>query len=173
MSFLGVLFFIVLPQAILLQVAYFITNLELKKTEISSYYLPGLIIWTVIGFYFMLDNNSDFGCNINNWSVFSTQNIGYSVISLILLLIAIIIRPQRLQITFLLCEFAYWLFKMITIKGGYAVGIGGGPNFAVVYFDTIALFLRLLVLYKLLNYKFSLYFIFIPLFVIILYRLFY
>lgn len=98
MSFLGFLFFILLPQAILLQVAYFITNLELKKTEISSYYLPGLIIWTVIGFYFMLDNNSDFGCNINNWSVFSTQNIGYSVISLILLLIAIIIRPQRLQI---------------------------------------------------------------------------
>jgi hypothetical protein len=171
MSFLGFLFFIALPQAIILRVISFITKLELKKTGIGSYYLPGLIIWTVIGFFFLLDNNSAFGCTVNNSPVFSTHNIRYSLISLILLLIAYFIRSEKLQIAFLLCEFAYWLIKLMTIKGGYAVGIGGGPDFTVVYFDTIALFLRLLVLYKLLNYKISLYYIFIPLFVIMFYRL--
>lgn len=171
MSFLGFLLFIVLPQAVLMRINAFITKLESRRLELKKYYLPLLIALTIIGFFLMLDNNSDFGCRINNWYVFSIQNIGYSSLSLILLVLALIIKQEKLQKAFLLLESAYWLFKLFVIKGGYAVGVGGGPELLVAYFDTIVLFLRLLILYKLFQYKFSSYFLFAPLFTIMLFKL--
>lgn len=170
MSFLRFLFLTWLLQTALLPVAVFVIKQENKIKELNKYYLYALIIWTIIGFYFMLDNNSDFGCLINNWSVFSLQNTGYSSISITLLVLALIFRSGKLQGILLFIELIYWLFKLFIIKGGYAVGIAAAPNITVVYFDTIALFLRLLVLYNSLNYKFSIYILFIPVFAIIFIR---
>jgi hypothetical protein len=56
--------------------------------------------------------------------------------------------PNRKGVVVLYVELLYWIFKLMVIKGGYAVGIGGVPDSDVLLFDSVALTLRLLLIHS-------------------------
>jgi len=70
-------------------------------------------------------------------------------------------------------ELLYWLLKLFNWKGGYAVGLAGVPAFSVLFFDMIALCLRLMLLNASLQFKFSNNYILIPLVIIFYVKLYY
>lgn len=112
-----------------------------------------LMLWTLAGFVFVLDNSMSFGCIAGSGSnrVLNSQNIGYSSISLLLLSVGYFLPGKNAWII-LFFELLYWLIKLLFIKGGYAVGLGGVPDLSVVFFDSVALTLRLLFIYTRQNY---------------------
>ena len=107
-----------------------------------------LIVYSVFGFFFGLDNNQQYGCTvIENESIFTYKNVGYSFVSLAFFFAALIDKQRQFQILFF--ELLFWVFKLFYLKEGYAVGLTAEPLFYVVFFDTIGLSLRIIFLNQL------------------------
>jgi hypothetical protein len=144
----------------------------LKKTNQVQYSFLLLMAWTILGFLFRWDNNMEVGCTIWNDNVFAQDNIFLSATSIILLTVGVSFQKIDERIWFLFLELLFWLLKLFYWKGGYAVGIGGTPMVSVLFFDMVALCLRLMLLNASLQFKFSNNYILIPL-VMIFYIKFY
>ncbi len=145
----------------------------IKKTNQVQYFYLLLIAWTIIGFLIRLDNNMQHGCIIENDNILALDNIFFSATSIILLTIGVSFQHINEQIWFLFLELLFWLFKLFYLKGGYATGIGGTPILAVLFFDMIALCLRLMLLNASLQFKFSNNYILIPLVIFFYIKLYY
>jgi hypothetical protein len=113
------------------------------------------------------------GCIIENDYVFAYDNVLLSATTIFLLTIAILFEGMNERIWFLFFELLFWLFKLFYIKGGYAVGIAGVPMLPVLFFDMIALYLRIILLNESLQFKFSNNYILIPLVVFFFLKLYY
>lgn len=135
-----------------------------------------LIFWTLYGFFFSLDNSMAWGCMGAENDILS---LGYSIINLhgdtsetdkiiyidfnnvaysglsILLISFGFFMTDRTGVIVLYSELLYWLFKLMIIKGGYVVGIGGSPNSEVLFFDSVALTLRLVLIHNRQNFGLS------------------
>lgn len=110
-----------------------------------------LFILLIVGFFTRLDNSNLYGCIIGVFGVFELDNILYSGLSIVLVLLSYNFRNKRLGVVILIIELAYWSFKLMVIKGGYAVGIVGVPEKMVVIHDFIVLLLRLSLISVMLN----------------------
>jgi hypothetical protein len=106
-----------------------------------------LILWTLFGFVFVLDNSTASGCVIRAEETLSFENIAYSAVSVLLLTIGFFCSARNGLIV-LIGELIYWTFKLVAIKGGYAIGLGRTPDELVVLFDAVALTLRLLLIHS-------------------------
>ena len=105
----------------------------------------GLILWTLFGFVFVLDNSMAWGCIGGNAEILSTENIIYSGVSVLFITLGFFSSDKK-GLIILFGELTYWTIKLLTAKGGYAVGLGGTPDENVLMFDSIALTLRLLLI---------------------------
>jgi hypothetical protein len=105
----------------------------------------GLIFWTLFGFVFVLDNSMAWGCASGPGEILSIENITYSGLSVLLITIGFF-SSDRKGLIILCGELAYWIIKLMTAKGGYAVGLGGGSDENILMFDSVALTLRLLLI---------------------------
>ncbi len=103
-----------------------------------------LVGWTIIGFLYWLDNNETEGCEMIEKSIFSTGNTISSFTSIGLLISAYYLKQKQLLL--LSIELMFWLYKLFCVKGGYAVGLTAVPIMTVVYFDIVALALRLILI---------------------------
>jgi hypothetical protein len=132
-----------------------------------------LIVWTLYGFFFSLDNSMAWGCmgakehllslgyriislsgetaETDSIIFIDFNNVSYSGLSILLISFSFFLDDRK-GVIVLYSELVYWLFKLMVIKGGYVVGIGGGPDFDVLLFDSIALTLRLLLIYSRQNF---------------------
>lgn len=128
-----------------------------------------LIVWSLYGFLFSLDNSMAWGCMGAENDMLSLgykmisipgesseagkiiyidfNNVAYSGISILLISLGFFMAG-RLGVIILYSELLYWLFKLMIIKGGYVVGFGGSPNAEVLLFDSVALTLRLLLIHN-------------------------
>jgi hypothetical protein len=111
----------------------------------STTIFTALILWTLFGFIFVLDNSMAWGCLIGIDETFSFENIIYSGLSVLFITIGFF-SPDRKGLIILLGELLYWTIKLMTAKGGYAIGLGGTPDEVIVMFDSVALTLRLLLI---------------------------
>ncbi len=134
----------------------------IKNTNQIQVFFRLLIIWTLFGFFLRWDNNMFHGCIMGDDRVFALDNIFFSTTSFILLTLGVAFQRINERVWFLFLELFYWLFKLFYLKGGYAVGIAGVPIFTVVFFDMIALCLRIMLMNSSLNFKFSNNYIIIP-----------
>jgi len=116
-----------------------------------------LISWITIGFLTRLDNNQDWGCIIQSAPIFGLDNIVFSSISLIIILLSWRVKQKSIKLLFILVETFYFLTKFLFIKGGYVVGITAGPNDFVVLYDYISILVRILIIANLLEKQFRLY----------------
>jgi hypothetical protein len=151
---------------------YSITSFIKKIPQVHYCYFL-LIAWTIIGFFFRWDNNMQVGCNIQSDNILGQDNIFFSATSIILLTLGVSFQRNNERIWFLFFELLYWLLKLFYWKGGYGVGIGGIPIFTVVFFDMIALFLRIMLLNATLEFKFANNYILIPLFIFFYVKLYF
>ncbi|WP_121357742.1 hypothetical protein [Flavisolibacter nicotianae] len=103
------------------------------------------MLWSIYGFASLLDNTMQWGCIIDD-RLFSFTNIGYSLLSLSTLLSSFYYRETSLGKWLLISEAIFWVSKLFFLKGGYVTGIAGSFSNEVLLFDSIALFLRLLLL---------------------------
>jgi hypothetical protein len=85
------------------------------------------------------------GCTGGPGEMLSSGNIIYSGISVVFITLGFFLSDKRGPAVLLL-ELAYWIIKITTIKGGYAIGFGGMPDENVLMFDSVALILRLLLI---------------------------
>ena len=145
----------------------------IKKTNQVQYFYLLLIALTIVGFLFRLDNNMEEGCMIQSDNVFEQDNIFLSTTSIVLLTVGVSFQRINERIWFIFLELLFWLLKLFYWKGGYAVGIGGLPDFSVLFFDMIAMCLRLMLLNASLQFKFSNNYILIPLVIIFYIKLYY
>jgi hypothetical protein len=85
------------------------------------------------------------GCIIDFGELFDYNNIGFFILSFALILIARLINNKKTINVLLIVELGIWLVKFIYYKGGYATGLSGNnPLGIVVFYDSVAIFLRLL-----------------------------
>lgn len=143
---------------------------NLSRTQLL---FGALIIWTITGFFTRWDNNMIIGCNIYAEQIFDLDNVFFTTASVILLTTGFLFQTKGEGFWFLLFELLYWLIKLFYIKGGYAVSIAGVPLFSVLFFDMIALCLRIMLLNSVLQFKFRNNFIFIPIVVCFYIQLYY
>ena len=132
-----------------------------------------LIVWLLFGFCFRLDNNMFIGCVIETEAIFGLDNVFYSFTSIILLTLGVTFQTKNNRIWFLLLELLFWLVKLFYWKGGYAVDIAGIPIFSVVFYDMIALCLRVLLLNSSLQLRFSNNYFLIPIILFTYIRLYF
>jgi hypothetical protein len=133
----------------------------------STFIYATLLVWTLFGFFFALDNSMAWGCmgvreealslgytilkvpgetsEADNIIYIDFNNIAYSGLSVLLISFGFFLRDRK-GLVVLYGELLYWIFKLMIIKGGYAVGIGGSPDSDVLLFDSVALTLRLLLI---------------------------
>jgi hypothetical protein len=104
-----------------------------------------LILWTLFGFVFMLDNSMAWGCLSGLEETLSIRNITYSGLSILLITTGFFMHNKK-GLAILFGELVYWTFKLMIAKGGYAVGLGGTPDENILMFDAVALTLRLLLI---------------------------
>lgn len=104
-----------------------------------------LMLWTLFGFIFVLDNSTNSGCLTGTEETFSFANVVYSGLSVAFITIGFFSRDQK-GLIILLGELSYWIIKLMAAKGGYAIGLGGTPDETIVLFDSVALTLRLLLI---------------------------
>ena len=115
-----------------------------KLSKLSVGYIL-VMLWSIYGFVSLLDNTMQWGCIVDD-HLFSFDNIGYSLLSLSILLSSFYYRATSLGKWLVILEAAFWLCKLFFIKGGYVVGFAGSFSIEVLLFDTVALFLRLMLL---------------------------
>lgn len=103
-----------------------------------------LLIWIVLGFFTRLDFSQMMGDIIYGEKIFDYNNIGFSSISFLFILIARLLKNYKGKIIILLIELSIWLIRFYYYKGGYAMGFTANyPLDLIVLYDTIALFIRL------------------------------
>ncbi len=112
-----------------------------KPTTIYS----TLILWTLLGFVFVVDNSMAWGCVGGPGQTLSIENITYSGLSVLFITIGFCSSDKK-GLIILLGELIYWIINLMTAKGGYVVGIGGAPDENILMFDSVALTLRLLLI---------------------------
>lgn len=122
---------------------------EFLSRPITIY--SGLILWTLFGFVFVLDNSMAWGCIGGPVEILSIENISYSGLSVLLITIGFF-SPDKKGLIILLGESVYWTIKLMTAKGGYVVGLGGTPDEEILIFDAVALTLRLLLIQSRINF---------------------
>jgi hypothetical protein len=105
-----------------------------------------LLGWIIAGFLSNLDYNLRWGCIGFTEPVFSTQNIFFSGVSLILITAAFLIKSPTYSSIILFGELIFWGYKLFYLKGGYAVGFGGAPDVNVVFYDLAAITLRFILI---------------------------
>jgi hypothetical protein len=110
-----------------------------------------LILWTLLGFVFVLDNSMAWGCLSGTEQTFSFENIVYSGLSVLFITIGFFSSDQK-GLLILFGELIYWIVKLMAAKGGYAIGLGGTPDEIIVMFDSVALTLRLLLIRSRINF---------------------
>lgn len=145
----------------------------IKKTNQVQFFYLLLIAWTIVGFSFWWDNNMQHGCIIYYDGIFSIDNIFFTTTSITLLTIGLLFQTKGERLWFFLFELLFWLIKLFYVKGGYAVGLAGAPMFSVLFFDMVALCLRLMLLNASLQFRFSNNYILIPLVIIFYIKLYY
>ena len=125
-------------------------NLLFKSNTLQFTFLM-LILWTLAGFVFTTDNNTQWGCVDDN-ATFSFHNISLTALSLAFISFGYLYRKEEAGRWLIVTEAVFWTYKLFFMKGGYVVGLGGGMPFSMVLFDFAGLTLRLL----LIKYFFSL-----------------
>jgi hypothetical protein len=162
---------ILMPTLLLLLAGLLLFKLKSKYSWITkltsiSWTFYTLICLTIAGFFLSLDNNQAFGCIISETSVFSSNNIIYSGISIGLLTLAYINKDRKNQLLILSAELLFWLYKLFYLKGGYNVGITASAMFGVLYFDIIALTLRIILIKQVAKFKIRTIYMLLPMFLI-------
>lgn len=109
-----------------------------------------LLLWTLLGFFTQQDFTERCDCLIHSRGVFSLDYIGFSAISLILIILGFFIKSKFARIGLLSLELVYWIFKLYALKSGY---IGGLGILIFKYYDFIGLLVRLLILNSLFGNK--------------------
>jgi len=113
-----------------------------------------LFLWTLFGFFTQQDFTERCGCLIHSRGIFSLDYIGFTSISLVLLLLGFFIRNKFTRISLLCLELAYWIFKLYVIKSGYQGGLG---ILIFKYYDFIGLFIRFLLINSIFGHRFKEY----------------
>lgn len=137
----------------------------MHKPELSFHFYL-LILWTVLGFLLKLDNNEEYGCILFETSIFSIHNIVYSTISIVLLSVGYFSNNDQYRIFLFKGELFLWLYKLLFLKGGYAVGIAATPLSSIVWFDFIGIALRLILINQISKYSAKSLFFIIPVYLI-------
>lgn len=109
-----------------------------------------LFIWTLFGFFTQEDVTERCGCFIQSRGIFSIDYMAFSAISLVLFILAFVVKNKVARRSLLFFEFAYWIFKLFIIKSGYVAGLGME---VFKYYDFLGLLGRLLLLNSLFAYK--------------------
>lgn len=153
---IGILILFIIPIVLLIFISKYLKNKTGLDTlfKNTAFLILLIILWTIIGFFSKLDYDQQCGCFISNKSIFEFENILYSSISIILLLFSLI--NIKVRKSFVIFESVIWLFKLVILKSGYAVGIAGIPNLLIFFYDFIGLLLRILtisVLFKKIKIK--------------------
>ncbi len=155
--------------AIFFPIVIFIIFGVLNKSKIkwvnqindSNFIFWILISWIIFGFFAKLDYTNQWGCFAIHEPVFSRENILFSSISLFLLFLGVYLIPKKLGYVILIFEVFIWLFKLFLIKGGYIIGVTGGPDIIILWYDFSALILRLLLIKSLFELNLKNIYIFI------------
>lgn len=146
-----------IPLAIVFLSSIYLKNKRVLDILTNVRYLKlFLLLWIVIGFFSKLDYSNSSGCFVTYGYIFDLERIIYSSFSFFLIICAFLFR--RLALLFLVVEFLFWLFKLLFLKSGYAVGITNTPDMLILKYDFIGVFLRLyLVSFFVLKGKLNLY----------------
>lgn len=106
-----------------------------------------LLIWVILGFLTRLDFSQLMGDIVFCEKIFDYNNILFSSISFLLILIARLLKNEKGKNIIILLELLIWSFRYFYYKGGYAMGIAASyPNDLIVFYDFVALSLRLIMI---------------------------
>ncbi len=100
--------------------------------------------WILVGFIFQLDYSESSGCLVGFDTNAIKKSFSFGAISFLLILIAYFNRDNQLGKMLIIIESLIWLSKLMLLKGGYAIGFGGVPGIAFVFYDLVAIISRLL-----------------------------
>ncbi|MDF1695330.1 MAG: hypothetical protein P1U56_05845 [Saprospiraceae bacterium] len=107
----------------------------------------GLLILILIGYFTTFDTTTAYGCIIGLDSLLNPNakltSITLSAVSFLVVLFAFLVKNKSIQLAFIIAETTFWLLKLYTYKGGYAVGYGGVPSMPILTYDLIAIAVRL------------------------------
>ena len=112
-----------------------------------------LLAWIIFGFVTRLDYSENLGCIIGIEPIFDPRNILFSAISFVLILWAIKTKNHHLKKSLVSIELLFWIGKLIGFKGGYVIGFAGTPNIFIVFYDLVAILIRLFILSQILKLK--------------------
>jgi hypothetical protein len=121
---------------------YMRLNLDINETTGFKV----LIAWIILGFFTTLDNTHASGCVVLGESILAPRNILFSACSFFLIIGALKEENRKKQQILFGVELAFWIAKLFLLKGGYVVGYGGDPDPVVVFYDLVALLIRLFIL---------------------------
>jgi hypothetical protein len=149
---------IFIPTTFLVIASYVLSKItpvfKTVKTDDFTFPIYLLVcIWTLIGFFFNLDNNQEFGCIYVEPDILATPNVVYSTVSLTLLMKAFFTKDAGYRSMLFKSELLLWLYKMLYLKGGYGVGVSASPLLEVVWFDFFGLAFRLLLINQVISVR--------------------
>ncbi len=123
-----------------------------KSVTNTNYLTLFLIILTLIGFFIQEDFTEDCGCFVGTTrDVFSIDYIIFSLISIALISLSLLMKRGFIGVVFLAIELIYWLIKLFVLKSGY---VGGMGILVFKVYDFIGLTTRIWLIYLLLDLKF-------------------
>ena len=115
-------------------------DIPINKKNVMRFILG----WILVGFIFQLDYSESSGCLVGFDTNAIKKSFSFGAISFLLILIAYFNRDNQLEKMLIILELLIWLAKLMFLKGGYAIGFGGVPGIAFVFYDLVAALSRLL-----------------------------
>lgn len=109
-------------------------------------FLMGMVI---LGSFFDLENSIQGGC-IVGLSLFAPGNWIFLFFSVAMFIGILKSNSQKKAIFLCLIELIVWILKVLIYKGRYIFGFAGGPSFVHIGYDSLALYLRMELLRRLL-----------------------
>lgn len=101
-----------------------------------------LLGWICLGHGSGNDLNDLAGCIVTHNAFYEEAGIYFSLISFLLVLPVLFVQNTFLRKSLLSIELIYFTLRLINMKGGYAVGMGGSMMMSVLLYDFVALWLR-------------------------------
>lgn len=118
-----------------------------------------LAAFPIIGFFFQLEYNTQSGCFVTHPPIFQFNNLLWSGIPLLVYSFLTILPKPRLILLLTTLETLLWIFKVLFISQGFAVGFASlGDPFFMTYI-AVVLSLRLFLLRAALGVKWRWYWI--------------
>jgi hypothetical protein len=110
-----------------------------------------IFIWIGLGYVMNIDFTQMWGCLAFDFVDLTRHKVAIASTSIFLFATSFLIGERKMKFLIAILELINWFTLVLILKGGYAVGMGGGFTTPYVMYDFVGLLLRIWLISKLVD----------------------